>query len=116
MTFLFVGERRSPRAVSMGVRMKDGRLAGKQLFDALRHCGIKPDNCQFVNWWERGSRSAVEHQAAKGITVVAMGRKVERELVARDIPHVFIFHPAARGRIRLKARYLAHVKYILGRI
>lgn len=112
---LFVGERRSSTAIRMGVRWKDGRLAAKQLFDALKHCGISPNSCQFVNWWERGTHQVVKHQAAKGVTVVAMGRKVQRELLARDIPHLFIFHPAARGAIRLKARYFDHVKSILGR-
>lgn len=33
--FLFVGERPSPKAATMGVTWRDGRLAAKQLFDAL---------------------------------------------------------------------------------
>lgn len=36
MLLVFVGERRSPAAIRMGVRWPDGRLAAKQLFDALR--------------------------------------------------------------------------------
>lgn len=107
---LFVGEKRSKRAVKIGARIADGRLAGKQLFDALKALGIDPKRCQYTNWWERGTRRAV--RAHKG-TVVAMGKKVHRALDKVGIPHVAIVHPAARGPIRLKARYTAHVRQAL---
>jgi len=39
---LFVGEKRSDTAKRMGVTWEDGRLATKQLFDALRDNGVDP--------------------------------------------------------------------------
>lgn len=40
----------------------------------------------------------------KGI-VIAMGRKVERELKKHQIEHEYIHHPAARGKIRIIENY-----------
>ena len=42
--------------------------------------------------------------------IVAMGRKVERELKKHLIPHNYIHHPAARGKIRIIENYKAHVQ------
>ena len=47
--FLFVGERRSPIAIKMNVTWENGRLAAKQLFDALSSCGISGEKQIFVN-------------------------------------------------------------------
>lgn len=111
---IFVGERRSNTAIRLGYTWHDGHLAAKQLFEALDFCGIDRTGCQFVNWWEqRGSRALIQNGAALGFQIVAMGRKVERELVKAGIPHTFIVHPAARGEIRAKAKYFAHVKQML---
>ena len=38
-----------------------------------------------------------------------MGRKVEKELNKYDIKFHFIFHPAARGKIRIIENYKKHV-------
>lgn len=111
---LFVGERRSPAAVRMGVRWQDGRLAAKQLFDALRAAGFDPERCEFVNWWERGSHQRVGEHIRRGGLVVAMGRKVQRALKKTGVAHLGIVHPAARGAIRKKERYSEHIRDVLG--
>lgn len=111
---LFVGERRSQAAVRMGVRWQDGRLAAKQLFDALRAAGVDLKRCKFVNWWERGSRQQVVEHVRRGGLVVAMGRKVERALKHKGVAHLSIIHPAARGAIRKKERYSEHIRYVFG--
>lgn len=107
MKLLFVGERRSKLAQRMGYTWKDGRLAGKQLFDALRLAGINPSQCKFTNIFERGGATTV-HQF-EGI-IVGMGRKVQRKLTKMNIQHKSIVHPAARGKIRRKEVYALHIK------
>ena len=39
-----------------------------------------------------------------------MGHKVRKELEKQGIPHIFIYHPATRGKIRKKELYCEHVK------
>ena len=51
---LFVGEERSQKAIEMNVRWEDGRLAGKQLFDALRTNGYEPSDYTFSDEWING--------------------------------------------------------------
>jgi hypothetical protein len=117
--FVFVGERRSPTAIRMGVTWKDGRLCAKNLHEALRCCGIEPLEQEFVNAWRDdgdldGDRLEYLEQAAKqGRTVVALGKRVRRLLMRRGIAHVSMIHPAARGAIRLAASYRAHVSATL---
>ena len=107
---LFVGEKRSTRAIKMNYTLRDGRLAGKQLFDALEYCGISPSKQEFCNWFEKGGKIKVKEW--KGI-IIAMGNKVGRELTDRKITHIKIIHPAARGIIRKKENYFNHIKTIL---
>ncbi len=109
-SLLFVGERRSPAAIRMDVRWQDGRLAAKQLFDALSGVGIDPGKCQFLNWWERGSRRRVAEHIRRGGLVVGMGRKVQRELEKKGVAYLGIIHPAARGAIRKKRVYRDHIR------
>jgi len=104
---LFVGEKRSNLAIKMGVTWEDGRLAAKQLFDALDYCGINPKEQEFCNWFERGGKSKVRNY--KGV-VVGMGNKVSKALTKDGIKHLFIYHPATRGIIRTKMLYCKHVK------
>lgn len=111
---VFVGEKRSKLAVRKGVTWQDGRLAAKQLFDALAHAGIDKDRCAFVNWFERGGPGRVRKLAGDdGAIVVGMGRKVQAALTKAKIAHLELVHPAARGAIRKKERYLAHVSKVL---
>jgi len=114
--FLFVGEKRSTKAIQMGATWIDGRLAAKQLFDALRECGIEPSEQQFCNWFEHGGRDIVlSCRGGKRVLIVAMGRTVQAALKRHHIDHIAIVHPAARGAIRKKERYAQHVKEALGR-
>ncbi len=108
---LFVGEERSDLAVERGWTWKSGRLAAKQLFDALALIGIDPAEHRFVNWFESSDRFEVYHHEGP---VVAMGRKVQRALTAKGIEHIPLVHPAARGKIRAKGIYAAHVAEMLG--
>ena len=111
--YLFVGEQRSSRAKELNVYLQDGALAAAPLFDALRACGIDPLACRFTNWFERGGKTAVKQARKEGMTIVGMGRKVQRALESRRIPHVPIIHPAARGKIRKRENYIAHIEEAL---
>jgi len=104
--FLFVGEERSNRAIEMGVTWKDKRLAAAHLSKAVEALGIDWDKCTFMNVYEDDIEKI---RAFKGVTV-AMGRKVERELKKQNINHLYIHHPAARGKIRIIENYKQHVK------
>lgn len=93
-------------AKEKGWRWEDGRLAAKQLFDALDACGIPLDRCMFRNWFEKGQPEQVRRHRGP---VVAMGNKVQDAMTAAGVSFIAIIHPAARGRIRKKDRYAAHV-------
>jgi hypothetical protein len=124
--FVFVGERPSATAAKKGIRWEHGCLAAKQLFDALRAAGIDPAGCTFVNLFGmQPDRDAapcfvgkiarqLQARSSSGDRVVAMGAKVSAELQRRGVEHVQIIHPAARGAIRRKDRYAAHVLAALG--
>jgi hypothetical protein len=122
--YLFVGERPSPKALQMGVTWADGRLAAKQLFDALMDSGIDPAEQLFDNVFRpdplgpeevcRNALRRISRAAAGGVVVVAMGQKVSRVLANRGLDCLSIVHPAARGRIRKKTRYAEHVRSVLG--
>lgn len=113
--FTFVGEKKSPLAIERGWCLADGRLAAKQLFDALRDCGLDPAAQFYVNLFEvtatSGWRSVLALVA--DTTLVAMGQRVHEALAHYDVPHVTIVHPAARGAIRRKDRYARHLKEAL---
>ena len=104
--FLFVGEERSPTAIRMDVTWKDKRLAAAHLSKAIEVLGIDWDKCTFLNVFEDDIEDI---RMFKGVTV-AMGRKVERELKKHKIEHKYIYHPAARGKIRIIENYKAHVR------
>lgn len=110
--FLFIGERRSDLAVRMGVTWEDGRLAAKQLFDGLTANGIDPKkHCEFINYFEwTDMPQRLNWWINRKYELVAMGRKVEAELLKHAIKHIAIVHPASRGTIRKKANYIAHIK------
>jgi len=111
MKYLFVGEERSELAINMGVTWEDGRLAAKQLFDALDYCGIDSGECQFTNMFEDPDMTLIHKYSSKSCKrVVAMGNRVKRKLDELGIPYLFIYHPAARGKIRKKEVYCEHVK------
>jgi len=126
---LFVGECRSLTAQRKGWTWSDGRLAAKPLFEALTAMGVDPTAHAFVNLWTDNAMGLTPGDGAVVIpwqrvdrirahtetgVVVALGQRVSAELTKRKIDHVALVHPAARGKIRKRSRYIAHVKRALG--
>ena len=121
---LFVGEKPSRTAEQRSLTWTDGKLAAKTLFDALESAGIERSNCTFFNLFGM-TADAPEHgptvdanikelvNIVAGRTIVAMGLKVAKHLERHNIPHKRITHPAARGKIRAKHLYAAHVAEVL---
>ena len=94
----------------MGVTWRDKRLAASHLSKALEHIRLDWERCDFANVFEEGGLEKIKD--FKG-PVIAMGRKVEKELKKENIPHYFIYHPATRGKVRIIKNYLAHVEEYL---
>lgn len=124
--FFFIGERPSHRAVKMCVKWEDGALAAATLFDALRCLGLDPHRQAYRNLYtspvrgaatdaadERRATTAVKRAAGRGVTIVGMGRIVQRVLTHERIPHLQLRHPAARGAGRLRSNYRRHVSQAL---
>jgi hypothetical protein len=119
--YVFVGEKRSHRAIAMNVTWADGRLSAKTLQDALRQMDVDPDMQVYVNLFLDGegwrvditalSRARSLHES--GTQVVALGRRVQRLLAREGVRHLGLVHPAARGTIRTRDRYRAHVASVL---
>jgi hypothetical protein len=124
-TLLFVGECRSLTAIKKGWVWQDGRLAAKPLFIALEAMGVDPAKQSFCNLWTdpphvpnvTAHRKTMLRRAANdGTQIVALGQRVSAELKRMGIGHIAIVHPAARGRIRKRERYIAHVREKLGHV
>jgi hypothetical protein len=123
MSYIFVGEKPSNRAHKTGVTWETGGLAAKTLHNALEYNRIDPKQCGFVNLFGDHPDDketpilgicktlAAAHRA--GVKIVGMGRKVQRHLTKRNVPHIPLVHPAARGSIRGRNEYLNHVKEML---
>ena len=123
MKYLFVGERPSPLAMQIGATWRNGRLAGATLHDALRELGLNPHEQRYTNLRQvpglrhpgiKPSRQTIFRIRRSQLPVVALGKLVSKELTQRGIPHKQAVHPAARGRIRKKERYIAHLREVLG--
>lgn len=111
---LFVGERRSKTAKRMDVRWESGRLAAKQLFDALDIVWPEwPYSTEFVNFTDRGGKATIKALYSQGYVIVAMGGKAQAKLASWKVKHTGMVHPAARGKIRRKSRYRAEVRRTL---
>jgi hypothetical protein len=110
--YLFVGERRSPRAIQMNVTWVDKRLCAGHLSKALDNLGIDWNDCAFLNVFEDDIQDI---RVFKGV-VIAMGRNVEKELLKHGITHEFIYHPATRGTVRNIEKYKQHVRERIGHI
>ena len=99
INFLFVGENRSPTAKKKGYTWDniptEGALCARRLFIALRNAGIEPRDHSFTNILDDDGNP--QEIIADGRIVVAMGKKVQKELARREIPFIPIVHPAARG-------------------
>lgn len=125
MRLIFVGERQSPKAARGGHTWENGKAAACTLHAALRVLGYDPKSCTFLNLWrtpglgptsERlipGVLPTLRREVERGAVVVALGRLVQRELDRRGVPHRPMVHPAARGRIRKRERYVEHVREVL---
>ena len=121
---IFVGERRSRRARVLAVTLSDGRLAGRTLHDALRACGLDPTSVGYLNIFQDGddgfdldmtALAEVGNLAAAGAPIVALGQRVHRALARAQVLHLQLVHPAARGSIRARLCYQAHVAAVLSR-
>jgi len=110
--YLFVGERRSELAKKMNVTWVDKRLAAAHLSKAVENLGIDWNECAFKNVFEDKIEDILSF---KGI-IIAMGRKVEKELKKHQIEHLFIYHPATRGSVRNIEKYKNHVKERIGHL
>lgn len=124
---LFVGERRSRRAIALGATWERGGQCATTLRAALADCGIDPASVTFRNLFEelgaddrpggdepplavdREALAAVRAGQAGGLTIVALGRRVEAALRRTGIPCRYLTHPAARGSVRDRATYRARV-------
>jgi uracil-DNA glycosylase len=123
---IFVGERPSLKAARYGHTWEGANAAARTLHNALDAVGVDREARAFVNLWtrpgvgkpaHRPSRNAVRQvreAVTSGARVVALGQLVAAELEARRIPHVRMVHPAARGKIRKRERYIEHVREVLG--
>jgi len=120
-TYLFIGERPSPTALKKNLTWQDGQLSASQLFGALETCGFSPTDQLFCNLFF-DERDEVNPEAVEliwaliieGLTIVAMGKKVQQELDKLYIDYIPIVHPAARGAIRKKEKYAAMIAQQLG--
>ena len=120
--FVFVGERRSQRAIQMGVRWEHGRLCARTLHAALRAIGLDPEEQGYVNLYSDAEPSALDEAvlarlrllAEDSVEVVGLGQIVHRALERTGVAHRRLIHPAARGAIRARAAYQAHVALVLG--
>jgi hypothetical protein len=116
---LFVGERRSRTAVRRGYAWGDKRLCARTLTAALEACGIAPEAYTCINVFnDAGALDAqaihtIRQWRTQGGTIVGLGRKVQHVLTQAGIPFRAMVHPAARGRIRQRALYQAHVAEVL---
>lgn len=110
--YLFVGEKRSELAKKMNVTWIDKRLCAGHLSKAIENIGIDWNECAFINVFEDKIEDIMSF---KGI-IIAMGRKVEKELKKHQIEHLFIYHPATRGSIRNIEKYKNHVKKQIGHL
>ncbi len=115
--YLFVGEKPSNTALARGWTWESGHLAARQLFDALKAIGIDPTEQEFINLFYndgRVNKDAVKILLATSLQIVGMGKTVQDGLESEGIDHLKIVHPAARGKIRAKPIYQAHVRTALG--
>jgi hypothetical protein len=120
--FLFIGEKRSTTAIKMGWTWESGHLAARTLDAALEAAGVHLFEYCCMNILtdtgalDREVLRAIEHSLTKSRLqwhVIALGHTASTLLRRHGIPHVMMIHPAARGSIRKKGRYQAHVCTIL---
>ena len=121
--FVFVGEKRSRRAIQLAATWENGRLAGKTLHEALGAVGLDPRHQEFLNLYQDGEGWSIHPAAlarlrslgASGVVIVGLGRRVQATLRDVGLPYRPLVHPAARGAIRSRTVYQARVAEVLER-
>jgi hypothetical protein len=114
--YLFIGERRSETAMRKGYHWNDEVLCAKKLLQALRSAGIEPQEQEFANLWHDDGTldpNTLEIISETDAHVVAMGKKVQKELGKHGVIFTGINHPAARGIMCRKDVYQTHIQEIL---
>ena len=120
-----MGERPSARAVALHATWQNGKLAGHTLRQTLLALALDPDQQRYLNLWQSATSTPQDpddeaaavaqirqlHRA--GYRVIGMGRTVTRRLTQHGIAHRYLIHPAARGTIRRRDRYLDHARQVL---
>jgi hypothetical protein len=92
------------------------------LHAALRAIGLDPEEQRYVNLYSDAEPPALDAAvvarlralAAEGVEIIALGRIVHCALERAGVAHRRLIHPAARGAIRARAAYQAHVASVLG--
>lgn len=120
LRFVFVGEKRSQTAIKRGWTWESGRLAAKTLQEALLALGLRyGEHYTCRNLWDDAGEVCADTMrelarfVGHGAHLVSLGHKVDRLLCQYAIPALRIIHPAARGAIRQRAVYQAHVQTVL---
>lgn len=119
MRFLLIGERPSPTARNKGWTWRDERLCAATLAAALEACGVQRRDYHIMNLFEEDGQASAytlswcRAAILKGWQVVGMGQKVQAALTTAEVPHLAMIHPAARGKIRKRELYQAHVREVL---
>ncbi len=121
--YVFVGEKRSRRAIALSASWTDGRLCAKTLHEALRAVGLDPRSQVYLNLYHDGDGWSVNPAAlarlrsliGTGVVIVGLGRRVQTALRRAGLPHRSLTHPAARGAVRGRAVYRSRVARALGR-
>lgn len=122
---IFVGERPSPKAARYGHSWVVGQAAGATLHRALASAGVSPASVSYENLWSTPglgaprtppsravvTRLRVAHRA--GEPIIGMGCLVQRQLARLRIPCAHMRHPAARGALRRRDLFDAHVAEVL---
>jgi hypothetical protein len=124
--YLFVGEKPSDKAKQIGATWESRQLAGRTLADALDALAVGEEARTFINLFgdtpdaPLANTKRVQLRAGRirarqreGFVIVGLGRNVQQMLEHHGIEHRKLTHPAARGKIRRRDRYAAHVREVL---
>jgi len=126
--YIFVGERPSISAWKFTKQWSDGAYAGKQLKDAIDKIDcLEFADITFCNLWTKPTEMSTPATDKKDLSktldeiiqyspwwiIVGMGKIVQEKLDEYGIRHLKLVHPAARGLIRRKDRYLKHCTEVL---
>ena len=119
VNILFIGEEQSPTAKKMGWEWGSEHLCSKTLLEAFDTCeNFERENAKFINLFSEGTlnQESLEFIRNCKSPTVAMGQKVQRALKKEGLDAWEMIHPAARGKIRAKEKYAAHVREVIDRV